>query len=80
LRLGKLPSESCPERIWRTRADPFAEVRAEEEQILKDSPTAEGKTVFEYLCRKYEGRFQEGQLRTLQRRVKRWRAHRRFKR
>ena len=70
LRLGKLPSESRPERTWRTRADPFAEVWPEVEKILEDSPTAEGKTLFEHLCRKYEGRFQEGQLRTLQRRPK----------
>ena len=76
LRLGKLPSERRPERTWRTRADPFAEVWPEVEKILEDSPTAEGKTLFEHLCRKYEGRFQEGQLRTLQRRVKRWRARR----
>ncbi len=73
-RLGKLPSECRPERSWRTRDDPFAEVWPELVKILEDSPTAEGKTLFEYLCRKYEGRFQEGQLRTLQRRVKMWRV------
>jgi hypothetical protein len=32
------------------------------------------KTVFEYLQRQNPGRFQDGQLRTLQRRVKDWRA------
>ena len=30
--------------------------------------------MFEYLGRKYPGRFQEGQLRSLQRRFKQWRA------
>jgi hypothetical protein len=34
----------------------------------------EAKTMFEHLQRRYPGRFQEGQLRTLQRRVKYWRA------
>ncbi len=74
LRAGKLPSESRPERKWRTRPDPFAEVWPQVERILRDSPTAEAKTIFEHLCRQHEGRFQEGQLRTLQRRIKRWRA------
>jgi len=34
----------------------------------------EAKTFFEELQRTYPGRFSDGQLRTLQRRVKRWRA------
>jgi hypothetical protein len=38
------------------------------------NPGLEGKTIFEYLQRRYTGRFAEGQLRTLQRRVKVWRA------
>jgi hypothetical protein len=32
------------------------------------------KTVFEYLNRQQPGRYQEGELRTLQRRIKVWRA------
>jgi len=74
LRSGKLPSQRKVERHWRTRVDPFEEVEEEINQILKRAPTLQVKTLFEYLCRKYEGRFQEGQLRTLQRRVKVWRA------
>ena len=61
-------------RHWRTHPDAFGPVRPEVEKILERSPTVEAKTLFEYLCRKYEGSFQEGQLRTLQRRVQSWRA------
>jgi hypothetical protein len=42
--------------------------------LLEVNPGLEGKTIFEYLQRRYSGRFAEGQLRTLQRRVKVWRA------
>jgi hypothetical protein len=38
------------------------------------NPGLEAKTVFERLQRIYPGRFADGQLRTLQRRVKWWRA------
>ena len=41
---------------------------------LEVNPGLEAKTLFEHLQRKYPGRFQDGQLRTLQRRVKTWRA------
>jgi hypothetical protein len=34
----------------------------------------EGKTIFSYFQRKYPGKFQDGQLRTFQRKVKSWRA------
>ena len=70
----KLPSQCKIERCWRTRGDPFSEVWSEIEQILERAPTVQAKTLFDYLSRRYEGRFQEGQLRTLQRRVKTWRA------
>lgn len=77
LRMKKLPSEHRVERKrnWRTRRDPFKEVWPEVEQILKRAPQVQATTLFDYLGRKYPGRFQEGQLRTLQRRVKVWRAH-----
>ena len=32
-------------------------------------------TLFRELCRRHPGRFQAGQLRTLQRRVREWRLH-----
>jgi len=73
-RLGKLPSELKAEHRWRTRKDPFAEVWEEVRAKLEDNPGLQAKTLFEDLKRRYPGRFAEGQLRTLQRRVKAWRA------
>jgi hypothetical protein len=73
-RLGRVPSQLTPENRWRTRGDPFHEVWGEGSSLLEVNPGLEGKTIFEYLQRRYAGRFGEGQLRTLQRRVKVWRA------
>ena len=72
--LGKLPSEIKVEHTWRTREDPFAEVWEEVKKKLKINPGLEAKTLFEDLQRRYPGRFADGQLRTLQRRVKIWQA------
>jgi hypothetical protein len=74
LRLGRLPSQCRVERNWRTRRDPFEAHWEEIEKILKRAPTVLVTTLFDHLCRQYPGQFREGQLRTLQRRVKRWRA------
>jgi hypothetical protein len=71
---GKLPSELRSERDWRTRPDPFAEVWEQIREQIKASPGLEAKTLFEALQREQPGRFAEGQLRTLQRRIKVWRA------
>ena len=68
LKSGKLPSQCQPERYWRTRSDPFESVWPEVKEILKRSPTVEAKAVFD----QQEGAFQQGQLRTLQRRIKQW--------
>jgi len=71
---GKLPSEMIKERDWRTREDAFVEHWPEVEARLEQSPALEAKTLFEMLVETYPGRYEEGQLRTLQRRVKSWRA------
>ena len=73
-RLGKLPSELKVEREWRTRIDPFASVWEEVKSLLEVNPNLEAKTIFEHLQRKYAGEYMDGQLRTLQRRIKQWRA------
>jgi len=73
-RSGKLPSSSRPAHTWRTRPDPFEGVWEEVRSLLEGHSGLEGKTLFEYLQRLYPGRFSDGQLRTLQRRVKVWRA------
>jgi hypothetical protein len=73
-RLGKPPSQMKTPRNYLTRADDFAEVWEELEQLLERDPRLEAKTLMEHLCRQYPGEFQIGQVRTLQRRLKRWRA------
>lgn len=71
---GKLPSECRHERTWRTRTDPLEDVWEEARGMLKENPGLEAKTIFEYLQGKYPGKLADGQLRTLQRRTKQWRA------
>jgi hypothetical protein len=71
---GRLPSEVRPERPWRTRPDPFDAVWEQLRQQLESNPGLEAKTLFEALQRERPGEFADGQLRTLQRRIKRWRA------
>lgn len=76
---GPLPSETKEARTWRTRADPFVEVwTAEIEPLLMGDKEGqlEAKTIFAELCRKKPGVFEPGQLRTLQRRMREWRAER----
>lgn len=74
LRTGRLPSELPQVQRRRTRSDVFAEVWGELRELLKINPGLEAKTLFDYLQRFYPGRFEDGQLRTLQRRLKVWRA------
>ncbi len=71
---GKLPSEMKAPRDWRTRPDPFVEHWAEVQARLEETPELEAKTLFELLREEHPDRYADGQLRTLQRRVKRWRA------
>ena len=72
--LRRLPSEVRVEHTWRTRKDPFEEVWEELRSMLDLNPGLQSKTLFVDLQRRYPGRFAQGQLRTLQRRVKVWRA------
>ena len=72
--LGKLRSEVASERSWRTRADPFVGEWEEVRSKLETNPGLEAKTLFEDLQRRRPGEYQDGQIRTLQRRVKKWRA------
>jgi transposase InsO family protein len=73
-RLGKLPSELKKARDYRTRSDPFEGDWAEAERMLEKAPELEAKTLFEWLCERNPGKYQEGQMRTFQRRVSAWRA------
>jgi hypothetical protein len=75
LKNGKLPSQCRVEHTWPTRKDPFADDWAFVVKLLKDTQaTLEAKTIFEYLQRAYPGKYHNGQLRTLQRRIKAWKA------
>ena len=74
LRAGKLPSQMKAEHTWRTRSDVFSRDWAEVEAMLEDTPELEAKALFEWLCERHPGSYHEGQLRTFQRRVRRWRA------
>ena len=74
---GALPSTAKAPRTWRTREDPFANVWQSEvvPQLVADTEgRLQALTLFTELCRRHPGRFQPGQLRTLQRRVREWRA------
>lgn len=74
LRDPRLPSERKGDRTWRTRPDAFTKVWDELREQVGTNPGLEAKTLFEELQRKYPGEFADGQLRTLQRRLKQWRA------
>jgi hypothetical protein len=72
---AKLPTDlkTWP-HIWRTRSDPFADVWDEVREQLELAPALQTKALFEWLQYRHPGRFDNGQLRTLQRRVRQWRA------
>jgi len=74
LRSGKLPSQSKIPHTWKTRKDPFAGVWEDVRKSLGTTPGLEAKTIFEDLQRTHEGIYADGQIRTLQRKVKCWRA------
>jgi len=74
LKAGKLSSQMKTERIHRTRKDPFEDDWPEIERMLKQDESLLGTTIFDYFQREKPGHYQEGQLRTLQRRIKNWKA------
>jgi hypothetical protein len=74
-RSGKLPSQCKVVHDWRTRPDPLdREDWRWVEEVLENNGGIEAKTLFEVLQREHPGKYQDGQLRTFQRRVKLWRA------
>ena len=68
--IASLPSEVTNVRHWRTREDPFSTVWEQVRQQIEENLGLEAKTLFEWLQREYPGRYQDGQIRTLQRRIK----------
>ena len=74
---GLLPSQTKEARDWRTRPDPFRDVWDSDVVPLlqaDESGRLEAKTIVEVLGQRYPGRYGEAQLRTMQRRVRQWRA------
>src|SRR4051794_19578612 len=74
LRARRLPGEMKVERHWRTRKDAFEDVWPGVREQLSTNPGLEAQTIFVALQKQYPERFADGQLRTLQRKVKHWRA------
>jgi hypothetical protein len=73
LKRGQLPSELERVRSWQTRANPFKKDWRLIEELLEENSGLEAKTIFDWLQRTEPGRYQDGQLRTLQRHLKVWR-------
>jgi transposase len=73
-REGKMPRERRKERAWRTRVDPLAAVWGEVQRELERSPQLQANTLLALLQERYPGQYGVEVLRTLQRRVKSWRA------
>lgn len=71
---GKLPSQMAAPHNWRTRPDPFADIWDEVVELLTRSPRLNAKTIFEQLRKQYPGQVEGGSLRTLQRRISKYRA------
>ncbi len=74
VKAAKLPSEMKTPRTWRTREDPFEEGWPELEKQLLATPELQAKTLLDDLIERHPERYQEGSLRTLQRRIRSWRA------
>lgn len=60
-------------RDWRTRSDPFEGVWPQVLEWLEQASDATATVLFERLQAEHPGRFEGGQLRTLQRRLRGWR-------
>jgi transposase InsO family protein len=75
-RIEKGERPSIPrERHWRTREDPLDAIwESELVPLLEEEPGLTGLTLWEYLEDEHAGQFPYQVLRTLQRRVKHWKA------
>jgi hypothetical protein len=73
-RAGGLPSKR-EARQWRTRADPLSRWWASDTvPLLESTPALNAVTILEELQRRYLAEVSPGLLRTLQRRLRQWRA------
>ena len=72
--LDQLPSEVQRRHDWRTRVDPFAEVWPQLQEMLRCEPTLQAKTLGEWLQRESPEQEWPRHQRTLERRVRQWKA------
>lgn len=72
--LGQFPSQLTPPRRYRTRPNPFADQWPWIAAELSRDPALQGATLFALLTTQSPGRYQAGQMRTLQRQIASWRA------
>ncbi len=71
---GMLPSQQ-PRGYWRSRPDPFAAVwESELVPLLQSAPRLMAITLLRQLQEQHPGGFPDAMLRTLQRRIRHWRA------
>jgi hypothetical protein len=76
-RAGLYPSQARERHWWRNRPDPFAEVFESEVVALlgaDEKRVLEARTILGELSRCHPGEFSVRHLRTLQRRIRQWRA------
>jgi hypothetical protein len=73
-RYRRIKKERLP-RLWRTRKDPFENVWGEICKWLEKNPERTAKSLLTELQKLYPGQYSDNQLRTLQRRVQKWRAN-----
>lgn len=73
-RSHKMPDELKQPRHWVTREDPFQQDWDFIESLITESPRLQAKTVMEELIKKDSNLYNVNQLRTLQRKIRDWRA------
>ncbi len=70
----RLPSQRRPERNYRTRTDPFADVWSDVQERLEGEPKLQAMTLFGWLQDRFPGQFPDSTRRTFERRVRLWRS------
>ncbi len=70
----QLPLEMKQAHTWQKRHDPFIDDWPTLAKMLENAPGLEAKTLMNHLLTKHPDKYKPGQLRTLQRRVRNWRA------
>jgi hypothetical protein len=73
-KLDQLPSEARQPRTWRTRPDPLAAAWPELEEMLTRAPGLQAVTLLGWLQSAYPGAYPDSMRRTLERRVRAWKA------